>query len=70
LKFERLPSYSPQLNPMERFCKKLRRRETHDWLFDSLADLKQSIRATLSYFQTVRQKVKPLVEPRRKALAT
>ena len=67
LKFKRLPSYSPQLNPVERFWKKLRRRATHNRLFDSLADLKKSIRASLCYFQTVRQKVKSLLEPRKRA---
>jgi transposase len=39
------PSYSPQLNPIERFWKKLRRRATHNRLFDTLADLKKSVRA-------------------------
>jgi hypothetical protein len=34
LKFKRLPSYSPQLNPIERFWKKLRRRATHNRLTD------------------------------------
>jgi transposase len=67
LRFKRLPSYSPQLNPIERFWKKLRRRATHNRLFDSLADLKRSIRASLSYFQTVRDKVKSMLEPRKKA---
>jgi transposase len=69
LKFKRLPSYSPQLNPIERLWKKLRRRATHNRLFDSLADLKQSIRASLRYFQTVRDKVESMLEPRRKAQA-
>jgi transposase len=69
LKFKRLPSYSPQLNPIERFWKKLRRRATHNRLFDSLADLKRSIRSSLCYFQTVRDKVKSLLEPRKKAKA-
>jgi transposase len=69
VKFQRLPSYSPQLNPIERFWKKLRRRATHNRLFDSLADLKQSIRASLSYFQTVRDKVQSMLEPRKKAQA-
>jgi len=64
LRLRRLPSYSPQLNPIERFWKKLRRRATHNRLFDSLADLRQSIRASLSYFQTVRHKVKSLLEKR------
>src|SRR3712207_2214013 len=47
LRLKRLPSYSPQLNPIERFWKKLRRRATHNRLFNSLADLKKSIRASL-----------------------
>jgi transposase len=69
LEFERLPAYSPQLNPIERFWKKLRRRATHNRLFDTLGDLRTSIRASLSYFQTVRHKVKSLIEgrPKRKA---
>jgi transposase len=69
LEFYRLPSYSPHLNPVERFWKKLRRRATHNRLFDTLADLKSSVRASLSYFQTARHKVKSLIEgrPKRKA---
>ena len=35
LEFKRLPSYSPQLNPIERFWKMLRRRATHNRLFDT-----------------------------------
>jgi len=69
LEFKRLPSYSPQLNPIERFWKKLRRRATHNRLFDTLADLKASLRASLCYFQTMRHKVRSILEgrPRRKA---
>jgi transposase len=69
LEFKRLPSYSPQLNPIERLWKKLRRRATHNRLFDRLADLKNSLRASLSYFQTMRHKVKSIIEgrPKRKA---
>jgi hypothetical protein len=69
LEFKRLPSYSPQLNPVERFWKKLRRRATHNRLFDTLADLKASLRASLGYFQTARHKVRSLIEgrPKRKA---
>jgi transposase len=69
LEFKRLPSYSPQLNPIERLWKKLRRRATHNRLFDTLADLKASLRASLCYFQTMRHKVKSIIEgrPRRKA---
>jgi transposase len=70
LEFKRLPSYSPQLNPIERFWKKLRRRATHNRLFDTLADLKASIRASLCYFQTMRHKVKSLIEGRPKRKST
>lgn len=70
LEFKRLPSYSPQLNPIERFWKKLRRRATHNRLFDTLADLMSSLRASLCYFQTVRHKVKSIIEGRQKRKAT
>jgi transposase len=66
LEFKRLPSYSPQLNPIERFWKKLRRRATHNRLFDTLADLKGSLRASLCYFQTMRHKVKSILQGRPK----
>jgi hypothetical protein len=69
LEFKRLPSYSPQLNPIERFWKVLRRRATHNRLFDTIADLKKSIRTSLSYFQTVRQRVLTLIKGRRKKSA-
>lgn len=72
LEFKRLPSYSPQLNPIERFWKLLRRRATHNRLFDTLADLKTSIRNSLCYFQTVRQRVKTMLHhrPRKKTQST
>jgi hypothetical protein len=66
LKFQRLPSYSPQLNPIERLWKALRRRATHNRLFDTLADLKKSLRASLSYFQTMRERAKTLLQSKRK----
>jgi hypothetical protein len=66
LRLKRLPSYSPQLNPIERFWKALRRRATHNRLFDTLADLKRSLRASLSYFQTMRARVKTLLRSARK----
>jgi transposase len=69
LEFKRLPSYSPQLNPIERFGKVLRRRATHNRLCDAIADLKKSVRASLSYFQTVRQRVLTLINGRRKKSA-
>ena len=64
LEFQRLPSYSPQLNPIERFWKKLRRRATHNRRFDTLADLRSSLRASLCYFQSMRHKVKSLIDGR------
>jgi transposase len=69
LLFKRLPAYSPQLNPIERFWKMLRRRATHNRLFDSLADLKGSIRNSLCYFQTMRTRIKTLLNGRRKRTA-
>jgi hypothetical protein len=69
LEFYRLPPYSPRLNPIERFWKKLRRRATHNRLFDTLADLKASVRSSLSYFQVMRHKLQSVLQgrPRRKA---
>jgi hypothetical protein len=69
LEFKRLPSYSPQLNPIERFWKVLRRRATHNRLFDAVADLKKSVRASLSYFQTVPKRLLRLINGRRKKSA-
>jgi transposase len=61
LEFYRLPSYSPHLNVIERFWKLLRRRASHNRLFEFLGDLKRSLRASLCYFQTVRGRIKSLV---------
>jgi hypothetical protein len=45
------------------------RRATHNRLFDTLANLKASLRASLCYFQTMRHKVRNILEgrPKRKA---
>ena len=61
-----IPAYCPHLNPIERLWKLLRRRATHNRLFDTLADLRQSIRKSLSYFQTMRVRVKTLLKGRTK----
>ena len=61
LELYRLPSYSPCLNVIERLWKKLRRRATHNRLFDTLAALKRSVRNGLRYFQTVRAQVRALI---------
>ena len=67
LRLYRLPSYSPQLNVIERFWRVLRRRATHNRLFTSLASLRTTLRNNLSYFQTMRQKVLSLIESPRRA---
>jgi hypothetical protein len=69
LELYRMPSYSPQLNVIERFWKKLRRRATHNRLFDAIADMKASVRNSLRYFQTVRGKLLTLINGRRKKAA-
>jgi transposase len=61
LELKRLPSYSPQLNVIDRYWKLLRRRATHNRLFDRLADLKRSIRNSPCYFQTVRDRIRTLI---------
>jgi transposase len=66
LELYRLPSYSPKLNPIERFWKLLRRRATHNRLFETLVELKASVRNSLRYFQTVRGRVKQLINGRPK----
>ena len=70
LEFYRLPSDRPQLNPIERFWRLLRRRATHNRLFASLAELKRSLRNSLSYFQTVRTRAASLVEKSFRSKAT
>jgi transposase len=61
LELKRLPSYSPQLNPIERLWKALRRRATHNRLFECLAELRKSVRASLGYFQSRRGRVASLL---------
>ena len=72
LELKRLPSYSPQLNPVERLWRVLRRRATHNRLFDTPADLRQSLRNALRYFQTVRSRVRTLLNgrPKKRTLST
>ena len=67
LRLYRLPSYSPQLNVIERFWRVLRRRATHNRLFASMAALRATLRNNISYFQTMKQKVLSLIESPRKA---
>jgi hypothetical protein len=56
-----VPSYGPQLDVIPRIWRLLRRRATHDRLFDRLADLKRSIRTSLCESRTVRGRIRSLV---------
>ena len=67
LRLKRLPSYSPQLNVMERFWRVLRRRATHHRLFASMAGLRTTLRNHLCYYQSMHQKVLSLIDSPRKA---
>ena len=66
LRVKRLPSYSPQLNVIERFWRVLRRRATHNRLFAHMAALRATLRNNLCYYQSMRQKVLSLMESPRK----
>jgi transposase len=67
LRVQRLPSYSPQLNVIERFWRVLRRRATHNRLFARMAMLRTTLRNNLGYYQSMRHKVLSLMENPRKA---
>ena len=70
LQLYRLPSYSPQLNLIERFWRVLRRRATHNRLFMTMAELRTALRVSFCYFHTMRHKVLSLLHsPRKKKAA-
>lgn len=66
LEFYRLPSYSPKLNVIERFWKLLRRRATHNRLFENMKQLSKSLRSSFCYYQTMQGKVLSLIESKRR----
>ena len=66
LELYRLPSYSPQLQVIERFWRVLRRRATHNRLFLTLAQLKQALRNNLCYYQTLKHRVLSLIRSPKK----
>ena len=57
-----LPSYSPQLQVIERFWKVLRRRATHNRLLRTIAHLKRALRNNLCYYQTLKHRVLTLMQ--------
>jgi transposase len=61
-----LPSYSPKLQVIERFWKVLRRRATHNRLFPTMAQLKQTLRNSLCYYQTLKHRVLSIIQSPRK----
>jgi transposase len=61
-----LPSYSPQLQVIERFWKVLRRRATHNRLFLTPATLKNALRNSLRYYQTLKHRVLSVIQSSRK----
>jgi transposase len=66
LQLYRLPSYSPQLNVIERLWKVLRRRATHNRLFDTMANLRATLRSSFSYYHKMRHKILSLIDSPRK----
>ena len=62
----RLPSYSPQLNVIERLWKLLRRRATHNRLFEALPELCRALRDTFRYLQVMRGRVLTLIRSKRR----
>jgi transposase len=62
----RLPSDSPQRQVIERLWKVLRRRAMHNRLFPTMAQLKQALRNSLSYYQTLKHRVLSRIESSKK----
>lgn len=66
LEFYRLPSYCPDRNPIERLWKVLRRRATHNRLFETMKALRQALRGSICYFQTCRHRLLSLLHAYKK----
>jgi transposase len=65
LEFYRLPSYCPDLNVIERVWKILRRRATHNRLFETMNALRHALRGSICYFQTYRHRLLSLIKSKR-----
>jgi DDE superfamily endonuclease len=66
LELYRLPSYSPQLQVIERFWRVLRRRATHNRFFTTVGALQQALRNSLRYYQTLRHRVLSVIQSPKK----
>jgi transposase len=62
IELSRLPSYSPQLQVIERLWKVLRRRATHNRLFPRMAQLRRALHSSLCYYQTLKHRVLSLIQ--------
>jgi hypothetical protein len=60
------PSYSPQLQVIERFWRVSRRRATHNRLLTTVGALKQALRNSLCYYQTLRHRVLSVIQAPKK----
>jgi transposase len=58
LELYRLPSYSPQLNVIERLWTLLRRRATHNRLFEALP---AALRDSLRYYQVMKCRILSMI---------
>jgi DDE superfamily endonuclease len=61
LELYRLPSYSPELNLIERVWRWMRKRATHNRLFDTMAELKSAVRSAVARLQRVANRVVTLL---------
>lgn len=57
------------MNVIEQFWKKLRQGATPNRWFDVIVDLKESVRNSLRYFQTVRRRLLTFINGRSKKLS-
>lgn len=66
LELYRLPSYSPELNPIERLWKLLRHRVTHNRLFQTLSELTHALSRTLRALGRRKRQLLSLIMSQRK----
>ena len=57
----RLPSYSPDYNPIEQLWKKIKKEGTHNKYFPHFQDLKDNVDEALTYFQNQAKEVLSLM---------